>query len=160
MYQRILVPVDGSPISDRGLQEAIGLARLTRASLRLVHVMDMITYAAALDLHAGAAGDMAVAMREAGEKILAHCKAPALAAGLDVTTVLAEGHSGSVAEQVLDQARRWGADLIVLGTHGRRGLGRFLIGSDAEQILRSAPVPVLLVRPEVASAGNEAHPPA
>ena len=51
-----------------------------------------------------------------------------------------------VADLVVEQARQWGAELIVLGTHGRRGLGRALLGSDAEQVLRQAPVPVLLVR--------------
>jgi nucleotide-binding universal stress UspA family protein len=51
---------------------------------------------------------------------------------------------------VIEQAKAWGADLIVIGTHGRRGVGRLLLGSDAEQIVRMAPVPVLLVRaPEV-----------
>jgi nucleotide-binding universal stress UspA family protein len=47
---------------------------------------------------------------------------------------------------VVDEAKRWGAELIVIGTHGRRGVGRMLMGSDAEQILRLSPVPVLLVR--------------
>jgi nucleotide-binding universal stress UspA family protein len=51
-----------------------------------------------------------------------------------------------VSEVVVEQAKVWRADLIVLGTHGRRGVGRFLLGSDAEQVARTASVPVLLVR--------------
>ena len=53
---------------------------------------------------------------------------------------------GRVCDVVVEQAKEFGADLIVLGTHGRRGVSRLLVGSDAEQIVRVAPVPVLLVR--------------
>lgn len=155
MYQRILVPVDGSPLSDRALEEAIRLASLTQASLHLVHVADMQTYAAALDMAAGAnAFDMKAAMREAGATILEACGKRVQAAALQVTSEVVEGGPGSVADHVLDCARHWGADLIVLGTHGRRGLGRFLLGSDAEQLLRSSPVPVLLVRLPSSAAGE------
>ena len=66
--------------------------------------------------------------------------------GVPVDTVLIENLDARVAQLVVEHAQAWGADLIVLGTHGRRGLARVLMGSDAEQIARTAPVPVLLVR--------------
>jgi nucleotide-binding universal stress UspA family protein len=68
------------------------------------------------------------------------------AAGVAVETELYESYSGRVSDLVIAKAREWGAQLIVLGTHGRRGVGRMLLGSDAEQVLRQSPVPVLLVR--------------
>ena len=69
--------------------------------------------------------------------------------GLDcvaVDTALVEGYSGRLCDLVAEQAREWGADLVVLGSHGRRGIGRVVLGSDAEQIIRSAHLPVLVVR--------------
>ena len=68
------------------------------------------------------------------------------AAGVPVETALVESQGERVSEIVVEQARAWPADLIVIGTHGRRGVDRVLMGSDAEQIARRAPVPVLLVR--------------
>jgi nucleotide-binding universal stress UspA family protein len=67
-------------------------------------------------------------------------------ADIPVDTVLADTLQGRVCDLVIDEANRWKADLIVIGTHGRRGPGRLAMGSDAEQILRLAPAPVLLVR--------------
>ena len=157
MYQRILVPIDGSPTSNRGLDEAIQLARLTGASLRLIHVVDEMTFATGFETYAAYAGDVIPMMRQAGEEILAMGKARVAAAGLDkVETQLLESFAVRVWELVVEQAQDWKADLIVIGTHGRRGMGRLLMGSDAEQILRMAPVPVLLVRaPEAAAAAAD-----
>ena len=85
-----------------------------------------------------------------------------LAAGVPVDTLLMECFAQRTSEVVIAQAQTWKADLIVLGTHGRRGVGRLLMGSDAEQIVRSATVPVLLVRAEEVAASTPvdgaAHP--
>jgi nucleotide-binding universal stress UspA family protein len=143
MYKRILVPVDGSPTSTRGLDEAIRLAKVTGAGIRLVHVLDQMAYAAGLENYAG---DIFAILKDAGEKVLQQMKERVAASGIDVTTYLSEPLSGRVCDVVVDQAKDFGADLIVLGTHGRRGVGRLFLGSDAEQILRGATVPVLLVR--------------
>jgi nucleotide-binding universal stress UspA family protein len=67
-------------------------------------------------------------------------------AGVSAETATLDTTAGRVCDLVVAQAKKWNADLIVLGTHGRRGVNRLLLGSDAEQILRLAPVPVLLVR--------------
>ena len=85
-------------------------------------------------------------LREGGAAILAEGAASAQAAGLDVDTVLKDSFAGRVCDLVVAEAGSWPADLIVLGTHGRRGVGRMLMGSDAEAIVRSAPIPVLLIR--------------
>lgn len=146
MYQRILVPVDGSPTSTRGLKEAIKLARLTGARLRLIHVVDELALASGLEAATMMTGEMMQLVREGGERLLARARASAEKAGVATDTVLGDSLAGRICDQVVDQARKWRADLIVLGTHGRRGLGRMLLGSDAEMIVRLANVPVLLVR--------------
>jgi nucleotide-binding universal stress UspA family protein len=153
MYQKILVPVDGSATSDLGLQEATKLAKLTGARVRLLHVVDVLSLAIAGEGMVGTAGDVLAAVRESGRSILQRAEASLQAAGLSVDTVLLDNTSGRVAEIVADEAASWGADLIVLGTHGRRGVGRLILGSDAEQVLRLAPVPVLLVRDKTAARG-------
>lgn len=146
MYQRILVPVDGSPTSDRGLDEAILLGVMTHASLRLIHVVDGLPFLLSAGTQAPFAADLPILLRERGEAVLKEAMAKVDAAGIEVDTVLRDSSEGAVCELVAAEARGWHADLIVIGTHGRRGLERTFLGSDAEQISRTAPVPVLLVR--------------
>ncbi len=146
MYERILVPVDGSATSSRALDEAIRLAVLSGAKLRLVHVADELSAMTGLDANASLVGSPAALLHEGGEQILAQAKMATASRVADVDTVLVDGFSAGVANEVLEQATLWNADLIVLGTHGRRGLRRLFMGSDAEQIVRRASAPVLLVR--------------
>ena len=150
MYQRILVPVDGSTTSTFGLDEAIKLAKLTGASLRLIHVVDALTLKTGLVPFAYYADVVPPRAKEVGEQILEQARTRVAASGVKVDTFLFDSLLPRVSETVIEQAKAWNADLIVIGTHGRRGVGRVLLGSDAEQIIRMAPVPVLLVRaPEV-----------
>ena len=93
-----------------------------------------------------ATGDIASVLIDAGAKILAEAKARVEASGVTVDTFLSESFGSRVCDFVVEQAKLWNADLIVIGTHGRRGVRRLYSGSDAEQIVRTAPVPVLLVR--------------
>ena len=146
MYQRIFVPIDGSATSTQGLDEAIKLAKLTGASLRLIHVGDALTFATGFEPYAAYANDVIPIMMEAGQKILDQGKARAQASDVKVDTLLLDSLAARVSDTIIEQAKAWNADLIVIGTHGRRGVGRWLLGSDAEQIVRMAPVPVLLVR--------------
>jgi nucleotide-binding universal stress UspA family protein len=85
-------------------------------------------------------------LREAGEQVVARAEAAARKHGLRPESVIVEVTGGRAADAVVAEAKAWGADLIVLGTHGRRGAGRLVMGSDAEEIVRTTPVPVLLVR--------------
>jgi len=145
-YKRILVPVDGSPTSNKGMQEAIRLARSSRARLRLLHVVEQtVAFSApevAIDL-----GPILDSLRAAGRRRLAGIERRVRRSGVKLDTALVENFGMRVADAVIAQARRWRADLIVMGTHGRRGLQRALIGSDAELVVRYSPVPVLLVPP-------------
>jgi nucleotide-binding universal stress UspA family protein len=146
MYERILVPIDGSATSTRGLDEALRLAKLTGARVKLLHVVDEMTYATGFETYAAYANDLLPQMRANGEKLLAQARAHAVERGVEAETQLKETLSARLADLVVDEATAWKANLIVIGTHGRRGASRLFLGSDAEQIARSAPVPVLLVR--------------
>jgi nucleotide-binding universal stress UspA family protein len=146
MYQRILVPVDGSATSNAGLAEAVKLAKLTGAQLRLMHVVDESPFLMSAEGMAAISTDMLGLLREGGERILEAGRAIAVGQGVAVDTKLYDGLSGRLSDCVTEQVTQWHADLIVLGTHGRRGVGRMLLGSGAEQVSRTATVPVLLVR--------------
>lgn len=146
MYQRILVPVDGSPTSQKGLDEAAKLAKLTGGRLRLLYVVDELMFVANIQEYSSYSADLAQLLKDAGEDILRTSKARVQATVPTVDTLLIESVGGRVGDVIVDQAQKWEADLIVLGTHGRRGVRRFVLGSDAEHVVRVADVPVLLVR--------------
>jgi nucleotide-binding universal stress UspA family protein len=145
-YRRILVPVDGSPTSNAGLREAIRLAKGQDASLQLVHVADQ-HYITMMGLETAIAlDDFMASITQAGRGILRKAERLVRKEGLEPSTVLLETLTGPAADPIVRQAKKWKADLIVIGTHGRRGVRRLVMGSDAEQIVRTSPVPVLLVR--------------
>ena len=144
-YRRILVALDGSPTSVRGLREALRIAKDDRVEVLLLHVVNEVYAFAPLDGFAAGA-DVLESLREGGRRTLAKGKALADKAGVGTKTILRETLGGPAAETIVREARKQRADLVVLGTHGRRGLRRMVLGSDAEQVVRSAPVPVLLVR--------------
>jgi len=145
-YRRILVPVDGSKPSNRGLREAIRLARGQRARLQLVHIVDQ-HYALMGAPEAGAQiGGVIKALKQGGRRILRNAEALVKRHRLACSGVLLETMTGPAADPIVRQAKKWRADLIVIGTHGRRGVRRLVLGSDAEQIVRTSPVPVMLVR--------------
>lgn len=151
-YRRLLVPVDGSDASDRGLDEAIELARLTQGRLRLVHVVDELSMALALDPSLTLTADWLGRLREQGSRILQRNAERVRAARLDVETLLVDDFKRRLWSVVAAEAQAWLADVIVLGSHGRRGFERLAVGSDAEQIVRHAPVPVLLVHAAMSAA--------
>lgn len=145
MYKRILCPIDGSQTSNYGLMEAIQLAKDQQAALLLLHVIDM--YFPMID----ATGDfnlvyMDEVLRQHGKKVLKKAEAMCKKAGVTAESKTIEIVGSKVAEAIINQAKVWPADLIVMGTHGLRGVKRLVMGSDAETIVRNSPVPVLLVR--------------
>jgi nucleotide-binding universal stress UspA family protein len=153
MYARILVPVDGSAASARGLDEAIDLARHLKARMRRVHVVEpwvMVTpETIPVTVH-----NVAEIIRNNGAALLKECENKVPKANIEVDAELIETMGTSVGECIVKKAKEVDADLIICGTHGRRGIRRLLMGSDAEHIVRRAPVPVLLVHQE--SAAHEA----
>jgi nucleotide-binding universal stress UspA family protein len=145
VYRKILVPIDGSPASNRGLAEAIALAKDQGASLRLVHVLEetILGPGAETMVYLDNTADL---LSEAGRTLVARAETAARESGLQSESIILEIRGVRAADAIVAEANAWGADLIVLGTHGRRGAERLIMGSDAEEIVRTSPVPVLLVR--------------
>lgn len=146
MYKRILVPVDGSPTSTKALTAALQLARDGGGRVLLLHIVEEMAFVDGYDLYGGQSGELLKVMREAGAKVLDDALAIAQSAGVEADKQLFDRFGERLGEVVANAARQWKADLIVLGTHGRRGIGRVLLGSGAEQIIRLAPTPVLVIR--------------
>jgi nucleotide-binding universal stress UspA family protein len=145
MYKRILVPIDGSVAANKGLEEAIRLAAGLHATLVLLHIVN--EQPAVLDTASGTAfGEVRRQMLKDGDKVLGDASQWALDAGVPSEAVLKELITGRVADAIVAVAAHTACDLIVMGTHGRRGMPRLVLGSDAELVVRESPVPVMLVR--------------
>jgi len=145
MYTNILVPIDGSDTASRGLEEAIPLAKALGSRIRLVHVVNERTGVPA-DLVGIDLRSVVEDQRHRGEELLAAARDRVRKEPIEVDTLLIEAWSGGAGVLIAQHAKDWPAELIVCGTHGRRGIARLLMGSDAEEIVRQSPVPVLLVR--------------
>jgi len=146
MYSRILAAIDGGQSSARAFAHAIALSKALGAELRALHVIDM----GWLPLGPELAVDtqrLAAARRDEGARALAAALEEARTAGMTATTSLIEtGAPGQrVASQIVQEAQAWPADILVLGTHGRGGAERLILGSVAEGVARRSTVPVLLV---------------
>ena len=150
MFKHVVVAVDGSATSNRGLTAAIGLASDQRAALSVVHVIDAmasVSYVGDMSfVPASYIDDVLEDLRKGGRRVLSKAEAAAREGGVEARTLLVETRGGTVAEAILAQVRKLHGDVIVLGTHGRQGLRRVVLGSDAEAVVRDARVPVLLVR--------------
>jgi nucleotide-binding universal stress UspA family protein len=144
-YRHVLIPVDGSDASKAGVREIVRIVTPDVSKLRLVHVIDSSVGKDSYD--PGTVGDtMVQAGRDEGTVILAEARMALAKYDLHAECVLIESHGESVASRIIAQAREWPADLIVMGSHGRRGLARIAMGSQAAEVFRESPVPVLLIR--------------
>jgi len=153
MYKKILVPIDGSETSKRGLQEAIRLAQDQSARLQILTVAEEYRLLEGTGIDGGLyTGEMLDLLIAGSKQLVEEAVAEAKRNGVAATGTTIESISSRPAECVIEAARNWPADLIVMGTHGRRGIKRAVLGSDAEMVLRNAEVPVLLVR----ATGKEA----
>lgn len=146
MYERILVPVDGSSTSDIALREAIKLASGQKAELRIVYVIEDVV--PMWDMEFLSINEIREAIRQTGRRVLAKAGAMVREAGIKAETKLIETRSPGerIASLIAAEAKAWPADLIVIGTHGRRGVDHLLMGSVAEGVVRASLVPVLLIR--------------
>jgi len=138
MYDRILLPTDGSDASDRAVEQAVGLAREMGAELHVLFVVEDIPYAPEM-----MDDTVEEELQGIGEEAIAAIEARADEAGVDVVSAIRKGAPHSA---ILEYADGEGVDAIVMGTHGRSGLDRYLLGSVTERVVRTADVPVLTVR--------------
>jgi nucleotide-binding universal stress UspA family protein len=139
-FDKVLVAVDSDPVAVRAAEVGVELARAVGSQLALISVADRtLADAAAPEMPRD---ELLADAREHAHQVIAEL-APKLAPG---TTTLTFTPEGEPAEQIVKAAESWKADLVVIGSHGRGALGRMLLGSVAEAVMRRAPCPVLVVR--------------
>ncbi len=157
MFTRILVAVDADEIDDAVIDATIGLAQPLHAQVAILHVVSTAEAIAPMLAASETTGmgvpTMAAAdyqlteqileEQEEGSKTLIHNLASRFPAGIPTETLIREG---ATAETVIATAQEWQANLIIIGTHGRKGLERLVLGSTAEAVIRAAPCPVLTIR--------------
>lgn len=160
MYKNILVAIDGSPTSNLALLETVNLVAAD-TSVRVVTVTDNPVLVIPLDMDVNAVYDvefMHTSLLKAAKDILDRAKALLQHKGINAKTHLidlSEASSGTIASAIMKEAEEWPADVIIVGTHGRRGFNRLLMGSVAESLIRIATKPVLLVRAPGASDSTD-----
>lgn len=148
MYKRILVAIDASPTSQKAFAEALALTKRYGAAMCVVHAADE----SGLAQHGMGLGSyidvekVKQIIRDGSNQLLAQAQASAKAEGVDAEVKLLEATNKRVAELIVEGASDWQADLVVIGTHGRRGVDRLLVGSVAERLTRIATTSLLLVR--------------
>lgn len=142
LYQRILVPVDGSESSKRALAAALQIAQAGGGRIRVLHDIDEIAPLSPYSHPSATIKEVRAKANEMADGAVATCEA----AGVSADRRVVEAPGRRLGDVVADEVKAWEADLVVIGTHGRHGLQRLLLGSGAEQVLRLAPVPVLVVR--------------
>ncbi|MGO4813489.1 universal stress protein [Cupriavidus sp. 2MCAB6] len=152
MYSKILVAVDGSESADRALAEALHLAAAMGSEVTVMHVIDnsYLRYEVGyVDLT-----DLRASLLEGGQSLLDEAKAKAAAQQVACKTLIVDEPLalGDVASAIEQAAQQTHAELIVVGTHGRRGVRRLLMGSVAEGLVRQCRQPVLLVHAPPAAA--------
>ncbi len=148
MFERIIVAVDGSPTSNKALVAATRMASESggRARLRLIHIADETAMALGYDQFGGYPAELLKAIHDSAQDIINAGLAICASAGVEADHVMVGSFGERLGDAVAKAARDWPADLVVTGTHGRRGVKHMLLGSGAEQIIRLSPVPVLVVR--------------
>ncbi len=142
MYSRFCVAVDGSDAADRALSEALRMCDGRSADILLISVVDVrVNAAEGVNFES-----IYKAWREDAKKALDHAAATVRAASIEPEVKLVDTDRMRVAQTIVEEAARWGAEVIVIGTHGRGGFAHLLLGSVADQVIRSSPIPVLVVR--------------
>lgn len=146
--KRIVVATDFTEQADLAVAHALSLAQRLDARVQLVHTY-VVPMPGPPDLGGAFIGDLAVRMAADAERSMQDALARHRRPGVEVSGVVKEGDAR---DQIIEVAKAFGADLIVIGSHGRRGFKRLVMGSVAEMVVRHAPCPVLVVRPKEAGA--------
>ena len=143
-YQKILVAIDDSEISVNVIQQAAQLAKALNSEITVVEVMALDPYLADTYIRLGQSNDLIERVRGYVQENLAKAEQKFEELGLTVATQVLEGFS--VPQEIIGAAQNLGADLIIMGSHGRTGFKKFILGSVAQKVLGESHVPVLIVR--------------
>ena len=144
MYQRILVPTDGSDITPKAIEHAVALARLTGASIEALCLTDPFPYSAVSEIQPIAPQDYFELQSRVAQQRVAVVATACAAAGVACNVTV--GEALHAYESIIEHAERTGCDLIVMASHGRRGMSALLLGSETQKVLTHTKVPVLVVR--------------
>jgi nucleotide-binding universal stress UspA family protein len=150
MYKRIMVAVDDSFMTSQVLTAAVELARRTDAQVAICHAIDetILAQREVAMMLPNSVGKTEARMRMGAQGLLGRLAEMARAAGIEAEIMLVESEQKHVSDMLIDAATEWQADLLIVGTHGRRGIERFFVGSVAERLVRKSQVSLLLVRGE------------
>lgn len=149
MYKHILVPTDGSELSDKAAEAAIRLAKLLGARITAFHAMEPYPLQGAYAAEASGVAELqpeifAERSEEYAKRVLDKFKQAASAQAVECATVFVTSRSPS--HSIVEKARAENCDLIVMASHGRRGLEGFLLGSETQKVLTHSTIPVLVYR--------------
>jgi nucleotide-binding universal stress UspA family protein len=150
MYKRIMVAVDESFMTSQVMEAAIELAKATGAQVAICHAIDetILAQREVAMMLPNSVGKTEARMRLGAQGFLDRLLETARAAGIEAEIKLVESEQKHVSDMLIDAAGEWQADLLVVGTHGRRGIERFFVGSVAERLVRKGQTSLLLVRGE------------
>ena len=150
MYKRIMVAVDESFMTSQVMEAAIELAKATGAQVAICHAIDetILAQREVAMMLPNSVGKTEARMRLGAQGFLDRLLETARAAGVEADIKLVESEQKHVSDMLIDAAGEWQADLLVVGTHGRRGIERFFVGSVAERLVRKGQTSLLLVRGE------------
>ena len=144
MFKRILVPTDGSELSEKAIAAAIDLARTLKAAVIGMTTLEPYSYSNLSEYRPETLDDYEARMDQAGAERLGRIADAASRAGVPVETVTVK--SFSPYEAIIDTAKEKHCDLIVMASHGRRGLNAVLLGSETQKVLTHSSIPVMVYR--------------
>jgi nucleotide-binding universal stress UspA family protein len=144
MFDKILLPTDGSDIAFAAARRAVALAKLAGAAVHVVVVQEPYPYTGIGAANSAGLQDHLAASQQQATEAIGPIGELAQGAGVTLSSESVEG--ASTAEQIVEAAERAGADLIVMGSHGRTGLARAILGSVAAKVLELSPLPVMIVK--------------
>lgn len=144
MFKHILVPIDGSPTAELAVDKAIGLAKAFDSAVTAIYVVDPYPFTGVGEGFAYGQGQYLIAAKAHATQSLANARKLMEQAGVKITTATVEAHSAW--RGILEAADSGGADLIVMGSHGRSGVEKLVMGSVAQRVISHSKLPVLLIR--------------
>jgi nucleotide-binding universal stress UspA family protein len=143
MFKKVYTPIDNSDVSDKVLTEAIDFAKATGATLKIVHVVNLEQITFGIEM-VGVA-ELKETLLSIANKFLSHVKKVVSQTGVNAEVTLLENYGADLASLVIDDAKAWGADLFILGSHHLGSFAHFVTGGVAEDIAHDSDIPILLI---------------
>lgn len=143
MFKKIYTPIDNSDVSEKVLNESLDLAKANGAKLRIAHVVNLEQITFGIEM-VGVA-ELKDTLLSIANKFLEHVKQLVADKGVDAEITLLENYGSDLATLIIDDAKAWGADLFVLGSHHLGSFSHFITGGVAEDIAHDSDIPILLI---------------